>query len=134
MIIFVGTSGILAVMNTDDQYHLAGAAAWRQWVKERPQLITSNYVILEAVSLLQRRMGMDTVRSFYQHISPVVQIEWITTEIHQASVVALLTANRRQLSLVDCTSFEMMRERGLRNVFTFDHHFAEQRFTCFPPQ
>jgi predicted nucleic acid-binding protein len=69
MIVFVDTSGILSVMNTDDQYHTAGAALWYQWIKERPQLITSNYVILETVSLLQRRMGSDlhSVFTFDRH-------------------------------------------------------------------
>jgi predicted nucleic acid-binding protein len=33
---------------------------------------------------------------------------------------------------VDCTSFEMMRELGIHNAFTFDRHFAEQGFTCLP--
>ncbi len=132
MIVFVDTSGILSVMNADDQYHTAGAALWYQWIKERPQLITSNYVILETVSLLQRRMGMDTVRSFHQHISPVIQVKWITAEIHQASVIALLTANRRHLSLVDCTSFEIMRDSDLHSVFTFDRHFSDQGFMCLP--
>jgi predicted nucleic acid-binding protein len=40
----------------------------------------------------------------------------------------LLVANRRDLSLVDCTSFEVMRRNGLEVVFTFDPHFHEQGF------
>jgi len=39
-----------------------------------------------------------------------------------------LTAARRQLSLVDCISFEVMRRRGIKTAFTFDDHFAEQGF------
>ena len=39
---------------------------------------------------------------------------------------------RRQLSLVDCASFDIMRRLGLRDVFAFDPHFAEQGFRCLP--
>jgi predicted nucleic acid-binding protein len=45
---------------------------------------------------------------------------------------ALLTANRRQLSLVDCVSFEMMRRLGIKTAFTYDRHFSEQGFECLP--
>jgi predicted nucleic acid-binding protein len=51
---------------------------------------------------------------------------------YQQAIDVLLAANRRQLSLVDCSSFLLMRELGLRHVFTFDRHFAEQGFLCYP--
>ena len=41
---------------------------------------------------------------------------------------ALLTADRRHLSIVDCTSFEIMRKQGIEKVFCFDKHFKEQGF------
>jgi predicted nucleic acid-binding protein len=44
----------------------------------------------------------------------------------------LLAANRRSLSLVDCTSFEVMRQAGLDTVFTFDLHFREMGFKVIP--
>ena len=45
---------------------------------------------------------------------------------------ALLTANRRQLSLVDCISFEMMRRLEIKTAFTHDRDFAERGFECLP--
>jgi len=47
-------------------------------------------------------------------------------------VVAWLAAARRQLSLVDCASFVVMRAHGLTRAFGFDAHFAEQGFTVTP--
>jgi uncharacterized protein len=45
---------------------------------------------------------------------------------------ALLAANRRTLSLVDCSSFDIMRKFGIDTVFTFDPHFREQGFSVVP--
>lgn len=45
---------------------------------------------------------------------------------------ALLAASRRKLSLVDCVSFEIMRTLGIKTVFAFDLHFAEQGFKSIP--
>jgi len=50
----------------------------------------------------------------------------------RAGVSALLTSGREQLSLVDCVTFELMRQLGIRTAFTFDRHFEEQGFTCLP--
>jgi predicted nucleic acid-binding protein len=44
-------------------------------------------------------------------------------------MATLLAASRRQLSLVDCASFEVMRRGELQRAFAFDKHFRERRFT-----
>jgi predicted nucleic acid-binding protein len=63
---------------------------------------------------------------------PLINIEWINAETHKTGVSALLAASRRKLSLVDCASFEIMRTLGIKTVFAFDPHFAEQGFKCIP--
>jgi predicted nucleic acid-binding protein len=52
----------------------------------------------------------------------------VDEDLHQRAINALLAAGQRRLSLVDCTSFESMRQFGLRQAFAFDAHFAEQGF------
>jgi uncharacterized protein len=65
---------------------------------------------------------------------PLLNVYWVQPERHNLVVTALLSANRRQLSLVDCTSFVVMRELRIDRVFAFDHHFAEQGFTLLPQE
>ena len=40
----------------------------------------------------------------------------------------MLAAARKKLSLVDCVSFQIMRQQGVRAAFCFDSHFREQGF------
>jgi predicted nucleic acid-binding protein len=54
------------------------------------------------------------------------------TEMHEAGVAALLSVQRRHLSLVDCVSFDVIHRHGLSRAFAFDPHFAEQGFDCVP--
>jgi len=89
-------------------------------------------VLVEAFALLQHRLGMPAVRVFHEDVLPLLHVEWVGAQSHAQSVAALLTAGRRQLSLVDCASFEAMRRMALDRAFTFDHHFAEQGFACLP--
>ena len=88
--------------------------------------------ILETIALLQHRFGVEAVRLFESDILPVIVIAWVDESIHTKGLSALLTANRRDLSLVDCTSFEILRQTGLYEVFTFDPHFAELGFKVRP--
>ena len=49
-----------------------------------------------------------------------------------AAVASLFTAGRRKLSLADCTSFELMRRRGLAEALALDDDFACQGFRRLP--
>jgi uncharacterized protein len=43
----------------------------------------------------------------------------------------VLAAGRRQISLVDWTSFTVMRERSITHAFAFDNDFESQGFETF---
>lgn len=59
---------------------------------------------------------------------PAVRTIGATEEDHRTAIQALLAADRRDLSLVDCASFLVMRRLGLRSVFTLDADFRHQGF------
>lgn len=132
MILFVDTSAFIAILDADDEFHVPAKVSWTEGNQADIAWITSNYVVLETFAVIQRRLGMQAVTVFLNDILPVLNIEWLDAVVHHASVTALTTAQRRDLSLVDCTSFEVMRRLGVHSTFTFDHHFAEQGFTCLP--
>lgn len=132
MTTFVDTSALLAVLDSDDRNHPSADAQWKALITAGADLICTNYIMVEAFALVQNRLGMDAVRAFHDDLAPWLQIEWMDAQQHARSVAALLIAGRRKLSLVDCSSFEVMRSSGIDEVFTFDHHFAEQGFHCLP--
>jgi predicted nucleic acid-binding protein len=132
MSIFVDTSALLAVMDRDDRFHSLAFRFWEQQLSGPAAFLTSNYVVLEATALIQNRLGIDAILLFYQEILPVIRLEWIDPDLHQRAVAALLAARRRDVSLVDYASFELMRRLGIRRAFTFDRDFAEQGFEMMP--
>jgi predicted nucleic acid-binding protein len=129
---FVDTSAFLAILSSDDKNHHQAAQTWIDLVTRETQLICSNYVLVETFALTQRRLGIQAVRTLEEDILPVVNVEWVDEERHKASASALLTAGQRQLSLVDCVSFEIMHKLGINTVFAFDRHFEEQGFGMIP--
>ena len=128
MTCFVDTSALLAVMDRDDAVHREAKETWDLLTSQRATLITTNYVVLETVAILQHRVGVGAVRTFNDAIVPVLTIDWISSDRHAAAMSALLTADRRRFSLVDSVSIDTMRRRGLRQAFAFDKHFDAQGF------
>ncbi|UCC72895.1 MAG: PIN domain-containing protein [Gemmatimonadota bacterium] len=132
MTIFVDTSALNAVLDRDDDLHSAARETWVRILSGDDQLLTSNYVILESWALVRNRLGMDAVRALIDEVLPVIRVHWITGEDHVGAVQAVLAGDRRDLSLVDCSSCVVMRRLGLRDAFTFDEDFGEQGFGTLP--
>ena len=131
MSVFADTSGFYAYISRGDQFHPQARECFVYALTRREGLITTNYVIVETVALVQHRLGMNAVRDLCDDLIPRVSVRYIGEDLHQQAVEALLTADRRELSLVDCTSFAMMRRLGLDHAIAFDGHFSEQGFQLY---
>lgn len=129
MATFVDTSAFYALLDADDENHTGSARVWREIMESDEAVVTTNYVLVETFALVQSRLGLDAVREFQEDIVPVLQVEFVTSEIHRLGIAALLAAARRNLSLVDCISFEVMRNSGIKSAFAFDNLFREYGFS-----
>lgn len=131
-LVFVDTSAFYAVFDTDDHEHPRARQTWTELLTDGATLVTSSYVLVETLALLQHRLGIEAVRLFDDSVVPLLRVLWVDADVHRRAMMVLLTAGRRQLSLVDCASFTLMRQHGLDRAFTFDRHFAEQGLTTVP--
>jgi predicted nucleic acid-binding protein len=132
MNVFVDTSAIIAIIDTDDEFHDDAVRVLESLGKADATLVTTSYVVVETFALLQGRIGLDAARAFHENLFPLMGVHWIDEDAHRAAAASLLTASRQKLSLVDCASFQTMRQLGLRKAFTFDSHFMKQGFTALP--
>jgi predicted nucleic acid-binding protein len=129
---FVDTSAIYAVFDRDDENHARAVRSWNELLDGDRTLMTNNYVLVETSALLQHRLGLAALRAFHQDVVPLLTVDWIGQQRHQAGVEAVLAAARKKLSVVDCISFQTMREYGVRQAFCFDQHFRQQGFETIP--
>ncbi len=132
MVIFADTSGLYPLLDAENAAFESVAPAWERLRDNGYSIVTTNYVLMETATLLQSRLGVGAVRDFVDDVVPVLLVEWVEAEVHGSALTAVLAANRRDLSLVDCVSFEVMRRLGIRRAFTLDGHFREQGFEVVP--
>lgn len=132
MTVFADTAALFALLDSGERYHAAAANAWREFLELDAALVTTNYILLEAAAVIQRRIGLAALRAFHDEIAPQLEVVWVDADLHRSGVEATLIAARRDLSVVDCVSFRVMRNRGISIAFTLDSHFREQGFTVVP--
>ena len=128
MIVFADTSALFALLVRDDLMHIRAKENFAYFARYGVQLLTSSFILVETVALLQRRIGLAPVHDFNAKILPLLEVVWIDAEWHGRAMQRLLAQDKRGLSLVDCVSFEIMEAREIKEAFTFDRHFEENGF------
>jgi predicted nucleic acid-binding protein len=132
MKLFVDTSALLCLLNATDVNYSPAKAIWEGLIGADTELVTHNYVLVETSALVLRRLGLEALRVFESDVVPILEVVWVTPDVHEAAVGAHMLAASRSLSLVDCVSFEVMRRAGLRAAFAFDAHFGEFGYELVP--
>jgi predicted nucleic acid-binding protein len=126
MKVFVDTSALYAILDEDDPHHAEGGTAFSRLLGIA-DLVTHNYIHVEAELLVRRRLGPSAVAALVDRLIPSLTTVWIDEGTHRAAVEAW-RAGSRKVSLVDHISFVVMRSMGIERAFAFDADFEAQGF------
>jgi len=126
MRVFVDTSALLAILDTDDERHHEAAATFRSLL-ESEELVTHNYIHVEAIAVTRRRLGAAAAQALIDALLPAMTCEWVDEPTHRLAVEAH-RADQGGPSVVDQVSFAVMRRRGIDTAFAFDADFDRLGF------
>lgn len=99
---------------------------------EDARLLTHNYVVVESTALVARRLGRRFVDRLLLDTLAPVDIVWVDETLHRSAIGAYLSSAAQHPSLVDFTSFEVMRQHGIRTALAVDRDFADAGFEVIP--
>ena len=123
---FVDTSALLALLDEDDVRHSAAAATFRALL-DGSELVTHNYIHVEASVVARRRLGAAAATQMSDALLPVMTTHWVDEVIHQAASEAHRD-DHSDASFVDHVSFVVMRQLGIAVAFAFGTGFAARGF------
>lgn len=132
MKVFVDTSAFYAGVCPQDIHHLAARKSLERLKDTGDLLATTNYVLLESASLIQRRESFQAAQTFLRETTRAFEVLWVDEPLHQQAISIWTQKSARDLSLVDCASFAAMKRLGIRQALAFDPHFARHGFEVIP--
>lgn len=125
--IFIDTSFWVALASRKDANHEAATALWR--LRSKP-LVTSNHVVGETWTFLNRRHGHAVAVEFTKGLvnSPSLAVVHLPDDVEQDAWRWLYRHDEWKYSFVDATSFAYMRRHKIGTAFAFDQDFAAAGF------
>lgn len=129
--VFVDTWAWIALAVRRDQHHSAAKRQHAELVSAGRLYVTTEYVLGELITQLYRLTDADTAEAYIGAV--LAGVEAGTYQLERVSPQRFSGAweLRRQftekpaISFVDLTSFVVMREMGIQDVFTGDGHFVQ---------
>jgi predicted nucleic acid-binding protein len=124
--VFVDTSAVYALLDAGDSNHERALRATDRLLGE--DLVTHSYVVVELVSLVRRRLGADAAARLIDELLPAIDITDVDATLRARALAAFRASTGSAVSLVDRTSFEFMRQRGIRRAWAMDSDFATEGY------
>jgi uncharacterized protein len=129
---FADTSWWVAWSLPDDGRHDDALAVLTQ-LGPSEQVLTTNLVLGETWTFLRRKDGHRSAVAFLDRVTALEEqakltVQRVTEEQEDKAWRWLRRHDERSYSFVDATSFEVMRDRRLREALAFDQDFAAAGF------
>jgi predicted nucleic acid-binding protein len=92
---------------------------------------THNYILVEFVALAHarkypRHLALSFIKDVAAH--PDIDVAWVDEKRHAEGLAMLRGQLDKSYSLCDAVSFLLMRDRGINDALTTDHHFDQAGF------
>ena len=124
------TSGFFSLLDSADPQH-SKAIAWMDSQATRVRPISTEWVVGETCTLLAARKRPHLVKRFLDSLERSTALLVINPDdaLVQSAKVLIRRQPEQGYSFVDCLSFCLMKERGIREALTTDGHFRKAGYT-----
>ena len=131
--LFVDSGAWIALRSRRDQHHFDADRLFREALRRRIPLLTTNLIIAEAHRLTLFRAGVQPALRALERIdeSGTVTIHFPTADDHAAARRWIEGLAPRPVSYTDAVSFAVMDATRCGQVLGFDQDFAAAGFTLW---
>ena len=121
------TSGLLALLHRGEPQHHRAVQAYDTAQRK----ITHSYVLAELIPLANvRGIRRDLALDFSLQLLAAREVDtvWVSDSLHREALGLLAARSDKGYSLCDAVSFVLMRQRGIFESLSTDHHFEQEGF------
>ena len=129
--VFVDSVAWIALLHSADSLHEQTVQSYRKLVTDARDFVTTSFVLVEVANALsaqsRRHLAIELEKRL--HSTAICELIWIDYELYERSWNLFRDRLDKSWSLVDCSSFVVMRDRQVSEALTADHHFEQAGFT-----
>ena len=132
--IFVDSSAWIAVSDVRGKYHQQAVQYYELLIRDRINLVTTNFVIAESYVMIQKTAGITKAILFLDVLrtSRLIRRIYSNESLELVAESILRQYSDQDFSYADAVSFAFMRQERIDNAFAFDHHFTVAGFETAP--
>lgn len=125
------TSGFFALVDERDRVHQK-AVAWIEMQRRKIRPVSTEWIVGETCTLLVARSRPHLVARFLDYVDSSSALLLVNSDdtLLRAAKAVIRQQAKQGYSFVDCISFCLMKERGIRNAFTTDTHYQKAGFAA----
>jgi predicted nucleic acid-binding protein len=127
---FVDTGAWIAMAVRKDSYHSSARSQWEALQGAGAKLHTSAPVVIETFTFLDRNATRDVALAWKAALYDEARVTILACGLDDLNDAwsYFQRSDLHKLSVVDATSFVIMKRWGISLAFSFDHHFAMAGF------
>ncbi len=128
--VFLDTSGLVAVVNTDDQWHTQAEKVWSVLISSQAALVTTSLVLVELADGLSRIRHRPLASQVVDGLRASERVTIIQSDATIEKQAWKLFRDRmdKEWGMTDCVSMTLMTEQAIDRIFTADSHFVQAGF------
>lgn len=138
MRLFLDTGAFVAKHSSSDRNHANAEETFQRILDGSlpvTRMYTSDYVVAEAITVAlartrQHRCAVELGEAIMS--SKAIEILKVDEAIFLEAWEIFKKHRDKYFSFVDCTSFALMKKKGIRHAFAFDAHFKVAGFETIP--
>jgi predicted nucleic acid-binding protein len=133
-LIFINSSGWLALYNHNDPNHEAARALWESLPGQDVRFVTTDYVLDQVYTALKVFGSLHAAQAVHQVISRshLVRLFLVDSVIFDRAWRIFVDDEQPHWTFTDCINYAVIQYTGAAEVFTFDPSFSAPGMKVIP--
>ncbi len=132
--IFVNTSGWLALYNPNDSHHAAARDLWEDLRNQAVRLITTDYVLDQVYTTLKVFGSLQAAEALHTVLTStsLLRMFLVDSVIFERAWKVFIEDDHPQFTFTDCINYAVIQYLAVSEVFTFDRNFTAPGLISLP--
>jgi len=129
--VFIDSGAWIALLHRADSLHESTVELYRKLIDNRRIFLTTSLILVEVANAFSMpgRWHLAIELENRLQASAICDVTWIDQQLYERSWNLYRERVDKDWSLVDCSSFVLMKERHITEALTADRHFEQAGFT-----